>query len=740
MHLQTSEGMREMKHSNPPFIFAATLVLLAGSAFGQDSVSRNANGGSGLPGDAQTYWISSSQRSSYVVDLRSISSSWGTSFGIAPIAKSGRVTSSRFTATNLSSSISSDVRIGVAYPESSYTLWTAPGGGVNSLENNTSLNSSVPRSGTASVFGLGFMDFEETGSGATAVFTNQITGALAAFDPTEPGRLYVTRYVAAHNNVGVTVADTAQFGYGAVDASGNITFRADGFGSLATTNQLTGDSIFRVRMTSRSTATNSISATGGADTAATDRLLNNDAVTHNAPNILPASIGSRSVVVTPNFTGSLRSETSLNATTSISSHRTGAAEHRGGATVLARPVFSSSVATGAVLARVTSTARTNSISVFGLNSSGGVTGSRLLTLPGSPITSCDSYVPPVFVDFRSYDSQVTFRGGSAPVAVGVDSEGRALAAATVYNGTAPEADNPFNAIAVARFDPSNPSSTVSWTLAAWVDSNAMTGKAILGDVGADGAPGTGDSGEGDGVINGSDAPAGRLAALMETTLGLAGPSMSSPAMDAAGNVYFISSMRANRRVGSTIVSEPSIGLVRAVYDPAAYCYRLELLCKVGDVIAGVNSGRNYKIVTLNVADSDSVSSASMWSGSVSGTGWNGDLSQTADPVSPVNLGGLIVSARVVYDTNNDGNYEDPSATGGNTASVDEAYNVALYMGNVTLPTQPCPADWDGSGGVDGDDVIAFFSEWDLGNADFNQDGGTDGDDVIGFFSFWDTGC
>jgi hypothetical protein len=52
----------------------------------------------------------------------------------------------------------------------------------------------------------------------------------------------------------------------------------------------------------------------------------------------------------------------------------------------------------------------------------------------------------------------------------------------------------------------------------------------------------------------------------------------------------------------------------------------------------------------------------------------------------------------------------------------------------------CLADWNGDQAVDGDDVIAFFSNWDAGDADFNGDGGTDGDDVIGFFLRWDAGC
>jgi hypothetical protein len=65
-----------------------------------------------------------------------------------------------------------------------------------------------------------------------------------------------------------------------------------------------------------------------------------------------------------------------------------------------------------------------------------------------------------------------------------------------------------------------------------------------------------------------------------------------------------------------------------------------------------------------------------------------------------------------------------------------ATNVNLAGTGVT----PCPADWNSDGGVDGDDVIAFFGDWDSNQADFNNDGGTDGDDVIEFFGRWDTGC
>ncbi len=55
----------------------------------------------------------------------------------------------------------------------------------------------------------------------------------------------------------------------------------------------------------------------------------------------------------------------------------------------------------------------------------------------------------------------------------------------------------------------------------------------------------------------------------------------------------------------------------------------------------------------------------------------------------------------------------------------------------------CFADYNNDGGIDGDDVIGFFSDWDSSAAcaDVDQSGGIDGDDVISFFAQWDaSGC
>lgn len=53
----------------------------------------------------------------------------------------------------------------------------------------------------------------------------------------------------------------------------------------------------------------------------------------------------------------------------------------------------------------------------------------------------------------------------------------------------------------------------------------------------------------------------------------------------------------------------------------------------------------------------------------------------------------------------------------------------------------CIADFNQDGGVDGEDVHAFFQEWEDGHAhaDVNGDGGIDGVDVAEFFDEWEHG-
>jgi hypothetical protein len=61
---------------------------------------------------------------------------------------------------------------------------------------------------------------------------------------------------------------------------------------------------------------------------------------------------------------------------------------------------------------------------------------------------------------------------------------------------------------------------------------------------------------------------------------------------------------------------------------------------------------------------------------------------------------------------------------------------------VVEATNTCIGDFNSDGGVDGQDVDAFFTAWAAGGseADVNADGGVDGGDVSTFFQHWETGC
>lgn len=69
-------------------------------------------------------------------------------------------------------------------------------------------------------------------------------------------------------------------------------------------------------------------------------------------------------------------------------------------------------------------------------------------------------------------------------------------------------------------------------------------------------------------------------------------------------------------------------------------------------------------------------------------------------------------------------------------------NACGSVSTVSMFVTKCFADLNCDGGVDGDDVIAFFVAWDASGSlgDMNDDGAVDGDDVITFFALWDAGC
>jgi hypothetical protein len=698
-------------------VAAAVLAGIAGLAFpcaAQDSTSRNSDGGSGLPGDALNPWVlGPGMRSNYIVDLRPFSTSMGTTFGVGPIIKSGKTSATRFTALNGTSVISASARTNAPYPATSYSYWTTPGAGLHPTENIASGVSAITPAGTATVFGVGLMDFDEVAIGSSNVFVNQLYAAQVAFDPGQPGRLYVTRVHAAANST-ANNTDRSQFGLGSIDADGNLCFRADSFGSAGPTSSLlVGDNYFRIKSPLRGITVNLIDNNGGSNSGATDWLLVRSPATHTVPTAIPADLAGRSVLMGTDLLGNYLFESSAgDFSGSSTAHRTGTLDHRGAPSFSARVLFPGSIGTGAILTRTSAGGgKTNAITVWGVDANGNPTTSRTVPLPTSLTDPCLPYTWDLGGgDFRGYESQTIFRGGSGPVAMTMDQQGRALVASLVFHGSIGGAANPFDAIAVARFDPSVPGSPVSWTNAAWVDTTQSTGKPLFGDYGADGAPGTNDAGEGDGVVNANDAPIGRLASLTENPFAGPGPSLSAPAFDAAGNLYFIASVSLRKRIGSQVLEVPSVALVRAVYDAAAFCYTPEVVMEVGSVFTGVNSSTPYQVQYLSVADADSSSSTSIWSSSTMQQAWNKLNPLDMPSADPRQLGGLVVSARICYDVNGDGQFEDPTVIGNNPNSPDEAYNVVLYVG--FTPTEPrcgtADFDNDGDSGTDAD-IEAFFA-------------------------------
>lgn len=730
-------------------------LAFAAPALAQDSTSRNLDGGNGLPGDALSPFLTNFTRTNYVVDLAPLRTSWGTTFGIAPILKSGKTSVARFNAINGPSTISQTIRTGVGFPSGTYTSWTSPTAGVSTSQNNTGLNTTQTPTGSASVFGVAFLDVEDIVAGGLPTFVNQIVGGLVAFDPATPSRVYVSRIVGANNSASAAT-DRSQFGLGGVDSHGNVTFRGDSVNSASSASLIPGDNYFRVRLAQRSSAVNSIDGAGAVDAGATAWLLNNAPVTHAVPNLIPESIAGRPVLIGSNFVGQLTSETSPGTITSVATHRPSTTDHRGSVAHSPKALFAGSTSTGATLARSAPTGlRTDAISVFGLDNAGNVTTARTFAIPLTLQDACDSTLWPLGSgEFRHYDSQVLFRGGTSQVSVGKDQTGRGLLAATLSSGNS-GANNPFNAIAVCRFDPSVPGSVGSWSIAAWTNTSNTDGKDILGDFGQDGAPGTNDAGENDGAIDGLDAPIGRLASLSELGTGKVGPSLSAPAFDSVGNLYFMASVALKKSMGASVVQVFTQGLIRGVYDPATSCFKLELVLELNSVFQGANSNTRYMVNFLGLADSDSISSSSLWSSSVSQASWNNVDVAGVETGSALTLGGLVLSARIVYDTNNDSLFQDPTALAGNAASVDEAYNAILLIANTTPPAT-CIADVDDGtftgtpdGGVTIDDLLYYLSIFEQGTpeADVDDgsftgtpDGGVTIDDLLYYLFRFESGC
>ncbi len=747
-----------MRGMNRALIGFAGLALALGGAApagAQDSVAPTG----GLPGDALDAYrtaVPSEQLNAYIVDLTPISSSWGNLFAIAPLAKSSKANSSPFFNHLIGAqAASSDLTYG-PFARASYLGWHAPGQGIADSVNTPPVDDGSGRYGAVSTagrisyqFGAAFMEF---GGGPDAVLGNgddeqNIISSVVNFTFREPNRLYVTRVNALSNKLTSSTGNTAtaSLGLGSVDAAGNTHTLIDGFGVLSG-SRVTNHNFVRVRPLSRDTTkVNRFQQSGANDAPATNRLIDTP-TSLTTPNAVPASIASRPVAFGLSFASNINFEQTAGVATATTTAFLpgGVGTARGNAsytTANFSPVHNGKNDTGtaAVLLRTDAGTSTRAVTVWGVNTDGSADSALALTLPtapGSLVDPIDGFDPGAAFgalsghEFTSYGSQVSFRGGNGQIALRVLDNGDLLIAGAVTPlGAAAQNPQPEPTyLAVARVD--SVTQDVTWSIAAHSGDAAgsadASSKAILGDFGADGRPGTGDAGEGDGALDAE--PIGRIAMFSQVYPGFDyGPAISAPAMDSAGNLYFVAGVELN----TTLATELTAALIRANYEPKSGGYRLELLMRVGDVVAGANSLRNYQVQFLGVADGDSVDSGGVWSGNILGPSTPGaDLASLA-PDTAMSLGTLLVRAKIVYDTDSNGKFIDPSTQGG--VGTDQAYNVAIALmprvriadfnrNNIVnstdvsdminawfelLPT----SDWDANGIINSTDVGEFINDW-----------------------------
>ncbi len=741
---------------NKPTTFlplVALLALPATTLLAQDSTANTP----GLPGDsidAYRVGATSEQFNDYVLDLAPRASSWGRIFAFGPLAKASRSNSGGYFSHIVASQAASQRWSLLPFPRASYGQWNAPMTGINSQNNNAP--ASLPTSGLfGQQFGVAFLEF---GWGNDGVFgtsddENNIVANVATFTSARPNRLHVTRVNALSNKLTSASGMTASLGVGGIDEAGFVHAYADGYASSAATRLLQRN-LVRVASLSRNPATvNRLQESGFADTPASANVrISTTSMT--VPTIISSLLPAgplRPVLLALDFASDLVFEGSAGNTSLSKAYLPGAAGSARGTLAFNPSPFAATggaatVGVGASLVRTDSNTRTRGVQLFGVQANGTPTNPLQIILPSvSPFLvdpadgfSPGSAFPPLIThQFTNYASQVPFRGGSGQVATVVLPNGDLLAAAVVAaNGTGsatPQTQD--NYLALARITPAG---SVSWSVAAHTG-NAMgfaggLSKAISGDFGADGIPGTFDSGEGDGIVDAT--PIGRIAKASEVFANTTtGPSISSPAFDRAGNLYFFATVALN----GAMQTEFATALIRANREPSNNSYRLEVLLKLGDVIQGQNSTLNYQVQYLGLSDADSTDSGSIYASNVVQDLIPGVNPSTLNtPTTPTSLGALAFRARIVYDVNNDGLFVDPSGTSG-TTSPDQAYDVVM----LAMP-RIREGDTNRDNAIDLTDLLTFLDGWlsALGTVsptspgDYNADGTVDLTDLLAFLNPW----
>lgn len=715
-----------------------TVIALAGLAAGavaQDSTALS----SGLPGDALDAQNPATQITSYVADLAPFDTSWGTVFGIVPIVKSPKTQAGFFNNLLSANGISDDLITAESYASSMYGLWEdMPGVGVNPDPAINTAPSMIPApSGPSSQFAVGLSSFATTAGGFSA---DLVSSAIVNYDPSDPNRLYVTRIEAAGTIDAGDTGSSGSLAFGSVDADGNSYMRGDNFNSGGAAASQLGNNLYRTRLQDRTGVVNQIDFSGGAD--ATDRLVFNSGTLHAAPSNIPASAaGGNGLVAGVNFNSEFVRGAAMPLTADTSHFQPVVglgytpADQRGSIGTTTRSLLGSGVATTAVLAKDLAS-NTRTLSVWSTDATGNVVEGYGFETPlvVSDLVDGKTVNYTAASAYEQYRGITAFRSGGGLVALGQDADGRGYAAGTISQfGVSFDL---FMQNLVVRFGPDgeNP----EWTMAGWVDNTGGTGKEIL-------------DGPGGNVI-GTMVP---FRTAFPAASPIFGPSMSTPTFDGNGNAWFIASAgldKVDPKTGEEFIDYDSV-LLRAVRvelpgQSPSFGYELELVLELGNIFSGQNSGVAYQVqfmdLTANSNGNGVASPATIDHNNGRSWGWNNsDLTGVAT-ADPINTGGVVLSAEIVYDADGDGDFEDPTGANGNPASGDQSYQALLYIGYYADGPSPCNAAdlAEPFGTLDLSDISAFIAAFTGASldADLNNDGVLDLSDISAFVSAFTGGC
>ncbi len=595
-------------------MIAATFLCGAGHTVrAQDSVSN-------MPGSSDALTPYGAQRTRYVVNLIPLTGSWGSSYVLGPVLKTSKRPGDTLEQRSGASAISANQLTNQSFPQLDFATWSSPGFGVHPTLNT--IPGTVSISAFDRQFGAAISDFSTS---ATNLITCRIGHSSSAWQ-----QLYVDRLVALCSRSSGAALDGSTVSMGGVDATGSVAFRADPFGATATL-KVTDDSIGIVDFAARSNSVNHLESTLGVNSASngssTTFSINASPLTIASPTMAPGSL----MGGTPQAISlSLLNDVRVGSTVQSGHLDPGLTAHRG------NPSFNQVTALGGVgavatLARTTTTGgRTQAINVFSIDSAGAVVATRSALLTAPIVIPAGTFNAAGDAEFRQYLGQTIFRGPSGQAGIGFCQPCSALVvAATATDPTQGE----FIAVATLTASP-------TWNVAAHAAMPVL------------------------------DGPSGKP---IGTLISASPASMSAPAVDMLGNVYFVAAWQ-------PVVGSPAKGFFKAVRQGDS-SYQLELILTEGSAFIGADSNRSYTVTELVMVDSDGIASGTFHQGQLLGQRALGHA--TIDPASPKAFGGALVNATIRY----------------NNAGTLETYTAALFIGPL-LAQGICAGDANADGVTD----------------------------------------